>query len=214
MDIYNSVRSVPKEAQKPIEAGRLRGKTDINPMWRMQVLTEKFGAVGFGWQYEIVEKRLETAPNGEIAAFVHIKLFVRDPESGEWSAPIVGIGGSMFVANESKGSYVSDECFKMALTDAISVSCKALGIGADVYWEKGSTKYSEKPTQTQPKNQPKQKPEFKPLWLEDEEKKKKLFAWIFESEDTPENRIRSTYDITDQTLSDVLKLYEKFMNNG
>ena len=31
----------------------------------------------------------------------------------------------------------------MALTDALSVACKALGIGADVYFEKDVTKYSE-----------------------------------------------------------------------
>ncbi|HCC35130.1 MAG TPA: hypothetical protein DEQ02_05645 [Ruminococcaceae bacterium] len=40
---------------------------------------------------------------------------------------------------------MSDECFKMALTDAISVSCKALGFGADVYWDKDRTKYSGTP---------------------------------------------------------------------
>ena len=31
----------------------------------------------------------------------------------------------------------------MALTDAISVACKALGMGADVYWEKDTTKYND-----------------------------------------------------------------------
>lgn len=29
----------------------------------------------------------------------------------------------------------------MALTDALSVACKALGIAADVYWDKDKTKY-------------------------------------------------------------------------
>ena len=38
---------------------------------------------------------------------------------------------------------MNDECFKMALTDAISVSCKALGVGADVYWNKDRTKYDD-----------------------------------------------------------------------
>ena len=37
----------------------------------------------------------------------------------------------------------SDECYKMAYTDAISVAAKALGIGADVYWAAGRTKYSQ-----------------------------------------------------------------------
>ena len=33
--IYNAVRSVPDSAKRQIWAGRLKGKTDINPMWRL-----------------------------------------------------------------------------------------------------------------------------------------------------------------------------------
>lgn len=145
LKIYNSVRQVPKEALKEIQAGRLRGKSDINPMWRIKALTEQFGVCGFGWKYEIAEKKLEHGGGNEISAFVDINLYVK--MDGEWSAAIPGTGGSSFVAQESKGPYTSDECFKMALTDAISVACKALGIGADVYWDKDKTKYDvDKPT--------------------------------------------------------------------
>ena len=49
MRIYDAVRSVPPEAIKPITAGRLKGKSDINPMWRIKVLTEQFGPCGEGW---------------------------------------------------------------------------------------------------------------------------------------------------------------------
>ena len=35
----------------------------------------------------------------------------------------------------------------MALTDAISVAAKALGIGADVYWNENGTKYSKETQQ-------------------------------------------------------------------
>ena len=48
-----------------------------------------------------------------------------------------GTGGSSEVSMESKGAYVSDECYKMALTDALSVAMKALGVAADVYFEAG-----------------------------------------------------------------------------
>lgn len=147
--IYNNVREVPKNAQKPIHGGRLKGKTDINPMWRLKTLTELFGPCGIGWKYEIVNMRLEPAPNGEIAAFVDINLYIKI--DGEWSEPIPGTGGNMFVANEKGGLYVSDECFKMALTDAISVSCKALGVGADIYWDSDGTKYD---TREQPQSKP------------------------------------------------------------
>ena len=143
LKIYEQVRSVPAEAKKNIGGGRLKGMTDINPMWRIKKLTEVFGVCGIGWKYEIVEKWIETAmAKDEITANVIINLYIRD-EEGKWSDPIPGIGGSMLVASEQKGLYVNDECYKMARTDAISVACKALGMGADVYWDKDTTKYND-----------------------------------------------------------------------
>lgn len=140
LKIYNAVRECPKEALKPISAGRLKGKSDINPMWRIKKLTELYGPAGIGWYYEIVKQWLETGANNEISAFCNINLYIK--VNGEWSKPIQGIGGSSFVAKQNSGLYVSDECFKMALTDAISVACKALGFAANVYWDNDKTKYS------------------------------------------------------------------------
>ena len=143
LKIYEQVRSVPAEAKKNIGGGRLKGMTDINPMWRIKKLTEVFGVCGIGWKYEIVEKWIETAmAKDEITANVIINLYIRDKE-GKWSDPIPGIGGSMLVASEQKGVYVKDEGYKTARTDAISVACKALGMGADVYWDKDTTKYND-----------------------------------------------------------------------
>lgn len=139
MDLYNALRKVPEEAKKEIAAGRLKGFTDINPMWRIKALTEAFGPCGIGWWYEITDKRIEAFQN-EIKAFVDIKLFyVLD---GKFSQPVVGTGGASFVTMEKNGPYVSDECFKMALTDAISVAAKSLGVGADVYYNKDRDKYT------------------------------------------------------------------------
>lgn len=139
MDLYNAVRAVPKDAQKTIGAGRLKGMTDISPMWRIKTLTEQFGVCGFGWYYDVDKKWSETI-NDETAVFVDITLYVR--QGGEWSKGIHGTGGSMLAAKERNGVYVSDEAYKKATTDAISVACKQLGIGADVYWQSDSTKYT------------------------------------------------------------------------
>lgn len=143
LKLYEAIRQVPEEAQKPIQGGRLKGMTDINPMWRIKTLTEQFGVCGIGWYYEILEERIEEGANGERVALVKINLYIK--HDGEWSKPIVGTGGSMLVAKERGGLYTSDEAFKMALTDAISVSCKALGMGADIYWQGDRTKYDSKP---------------------------------------------------------------------
>ena len=151
LEIYEQVRNAPPEAKKTIKAGKLRGMTDINPMWRIEKLTDVFGPCGTGWYTEITRQWLEPGAD-KIAAFCNINLYVKI--SGEWSKPIPGTGGASFV-NIFKGSpEMSDEAYKMAYTDAISVACKALGFAADVYWDKDRTKYDQieetKPDKTQP----------------------------------------------------------------
>ena len=141
MRIYDAVRSVPEKAKRAITGGRLKGKTDINPMWRIEALTEQFGPCGDGWGYTIDRLWIEEGVKGEKCAFAMISLWYKR-EDGTRSEPVVGIGGNMLVANEKNGLYTSDECYKMALTDAISVACKALGFGADVYWSADRTKYT------------------------------------------------------------------------
>lgn len=151
MDLYNKLRKVPDDAKKTIAAGRLKGFTDINPMWRIKALTEVFGPCGFGWWYKITDKRLE-AHGDEVKAFVDIELYY--VVDGKVSQPVVGTGGSSFVTMEKSGAYVSDECFKMALTDAISVAAKSLGVGADVYYDKDRDKYTAN-VETEQKAEPK-----------------------------------------------------------
>ena len=142
LDLYNKLKVVPAEAIKPIQNGRLKGKSDINPMWRIKTMTEHFGVCGIGWKYVITKQWTETYGT-ETKAYCNIDLFVK--VDGQWSDAIQGTGGSSEVTMERNGSYVSDECYKMALTDALSVAMKALGVGADIYFEKGkSMDYSSK----------------------------------------------------------------------
>ena len=141
MRFYEAGRSVPQEAQRPFDNGRFSG-TDINPMWRIKKLTELFGPAGLGWYYEVLSERAEAAGD-VVMAIVDLNLYIKDPESGEWSKPIYGTGGNVLLR---KGS-ASDEGYKMALTDALSVACKALGIGADIYFGADATKYTQPPAQ-------------------------------------------------------------------
>lgn len=134
LDYYNKLKDVPQQALRQIQSGRLRGKHDINPMWRIKAMTEQFGVCGIGWKYVITKQWTETF-GSEVKAYCNIDLFIK--VNGEWSDAIQGTGGSSEVTMESKGAYVSDECYKMALTDALSVAMKALGVAADVYFEAG-----------------------------------------------------------------------------
>lgn len=147
MQIYNEAREVPAEAQKQFSNGSFSG-TDINPMWRIKKLTELFGPAGVGWYYEVLSERSEEHHDTTMA-IVDLNLYIK--MDGEWSKPIFGTGGNVLVKPTKSGLKASDEGYKMALTDALSVACKALGIGADIWFANDVTKYtakqsSEKPT--------------------------------------------------------------------
>lgn len=148
MFIYEAACSVPDYAQKRIQAGRLKGMTDISPMWRIEKLTELFGPCGTGWWYTIEKQWLENGSEDQIMAFCNINLFYQI--DGKESKAIPGTGGSSYIAKEKNGLYTSDEAFKMALTDAISVAAKALGIGADIYMGTERDKYTNQSQQDPP----------------------------------------------------------------
>lgn len=139
LDIYEQSRKVPIEAQKNFDNGSFKG-TDINPMWRIKKLTELFGPAGIGWYTEIISERFEEHSDHTMA-IVDINLYVKI--DGEWSKPIFGTGGNSLAKAVKSGMRTSDEGYKMAYTDALSVACKALGIGADIYWGSDKTKYSQ-----------------------------------------------------------------------
>jgi len=131
MERWNAVAKPPKEALKTIAGGRLQGMTDINPQWRYKVMTEIYGQCGIGWKYEPKRLWFEKGSDNQVVAFAEIELFIRDGD--KWSDPIPGNGGSMFISNEKNGLRTSDEAFKMATTDALSVAMKMLGVGSEVY---------------------------------------------------------------------------------
>lgn len=139
---YSQGCEVPADAIKKIMAGRIKGMSDVNPMWRMKKMTEIFGPVGFGWKYEIEKMWTETYGN-EVKCFCNVNLYVRDPETKEWSAAIPGNGGSSIVSVEKNGQYVNDEGYKMALTDALSIAMKPLGIGGNIWYGPKATGHNE-----------------------------------------------------------------------
>ena len=137
MRFYEMGRSVPEDAQKAFSNGRFSG-TDINPMWRIKKLTEMFGPCGIGWYTEVTRQEVVQGDEGTMMVFVDINLYVR--EGNEWSKPIFGTGGNTIKA---KGKS-DDEGYKKAYTDAMSIACKALGIGADIWYANDTTsKYAD-----------------------------------------------------------------------
>lgn len=185
INIYNSLARPPKDALREIQAGKLKGKTDINPQWRYKAMTEKFGLVGLGWKYEVRRLWTEAGAGAERLAFAEVAVYVKDGDT--WSEPIVGIGGSKLVQIEKGAAISNDEGYKMAVTDAFSTALKMLGVAADIYagkWD--GSKYKDIPQQARPEARPEQrKPEVKP------EQKKPAAKFAFEpkgGETTPEEK--------------------------
>ena len=106
IDIYESLAQPPKSALRQIEAGKLKGKTDINPQWRYKAMTEAFGLVGIGWKYEVRKLWTEQGAGAEKLAFAQVAVYIKDGDT--WSDPIEGIGGSRLVQLE-KGAAVSND---------------------------------------------------------------------------------------------------------
>jgi hypothetical protein len=190
--IYESLSRPPKDALRQIEAGKLKGKTDINPQWRYKAMTEKFGLVGCGWKYEIQKLWTEQGAGSEKLAFAQVAVFVKDGDN--WSEPIVGIGGSRLVQLEKGAAVSNDEGYKMAVTDAFSTALKMLGVAADIYagrWD-GSKYKEELPPQVeavknafngevvQPKKQP-AKLAFEPKGGETTAEEKEEILTLFKS---------------------------------
>ena len=174
-DIWDSLKQPPPSALREIQGGRLKGKTDISPQWRYEAMTEHFGPCGVGWKYEIIQLWSEPASDEQVFANAEIVLFFKDGD--KWSEPIPGIGGSLLVNSEASGLHANDEAYKMAVTDALSVALKMLGVAADVYaglWD--GTKYK-----TQGETPEAQTPSTGPEHIT-EPQKKKIYAASREKE--------------------------------
>jgi hypothetical protein len=131
--IWNKLKRPPETALRTITGGNLAGKTDINPQWRMEAMTAAFGPCGLGWKYTIDEVWNEPGPGGCVFAFAKVNVYYREDYESPWSEAVPGVGGNQLVKIQKKGPFPEDEAYKMAITDALSVAMKAIGVGADIY---------------------------------------------------------------------------------
>lgn len=132
MDIYEALATPPNDALKPIGFGNLKGKSDINPQWRYEAITNKFGMCGVGWKYTIDSHWIQPIQQtGEIMVYVMISFYTKQGEM--WSEPIPAYGGDFLVKKDKNGIHGNDEAMKMAVTDALGTAMKMIGVAADVY---------------------------------------------------------------------------------
>lgn len=141
---YAAASHVPKRVLKTIDVGRLKGKSDINPQWKISLMTEIYGMCGIGWKFEVTEKNTVTINTGEVMLFMTVAVYTRNGD--EWSDPVYGMGGDFIVKKERTGLHANDEAYKMCLTDALGNALKYIGVAADVYEQLNDTKYAERPS--------------------------------------------------------------------
>jgi hypothetical protein len=131
MSIYNSLCTPPNDALKPISFGNLKGKSDINPQWRYEAVTNQFGPCGIGWKFTIDSHWAQPVSTGETMVFVMISFYYKQGET--WSEPIPAYGGDFLIKKDKNGIHGNDEAMKMAVTDALGTAMKMIGVAADVY---------------------------------------------------------------------------------
>lgn len=130
---FTLVSRVPQDALKTITAGRLKGKSDINPAWKTAAFTELYSLCGEGWYFDVIdEKIVPCEATGEVLLFMKLNLFYKTKE-GEWSMPVLGYGGDYIVKKERDGLRTNDEAYKMTLTDALGNAMKQIGVAHSVY---------------------------------------------------------------------------------
>lgn len=145
LNVFKAKARPPQDALKTIEYGNLKGKSDINPQWRIEALTEQFGLYGVGWYAEILNTEFHDVPDrSEKMVFMTVALYVRDwtvKDAVAWSKPAIGCGGDFVVVKDKNGIHGNDEAFAMCFTDALGKAAKFLGIANDIYRAKYDSKY-------------------------------------------------------------------------
>lgn len=130
---YKNFENPPDWAKKSISAGALKGKTDINPQWRIDALTEAYGLCGIGWYAEKPETSTHECPDGTVSVEMVVALHVWDKDAQQWSAPIIGIGGDKVIKKDKTGIHLDEDAYKKCFADALGKAAAMLGIGASVY---------------------------------------------------------------------------------
>lgn len=146
---YEAMAQPPQDALKKIDFGALKGKSDINPQWRIEALTEQFGLCGIGWKFEVVRTEMQACGDGQVLLYMQVNLYIKDGD--QWSAAIPGMGGDMLITKNKNGLVPNDEAFKMCLTDALGNAAKCIGVAANIYrgLENTGSKYDRRSQQAQ-----------------------------------------------------------------
>ncbi|WP_199235166.1 hypothetical protein [Azospirillum sp. TSA6c] len=140
--LWDRLKRTDPKATKPFtKSGGFRG-TQIDPTYRLQLMTEVLGPVGQGWGYveddlkishdmAFSKVRVWYVPDGASAAQWPEGWRETYPANARWTGP--QWGGTEMMPERSGKAKPTDECLKMSITDALGKCLLQLGLAADVY---------------------------------------------------------------------------------
>ena len=138
LELWKKLQRTDPKATKPFtKAGGFRG-SQIDPAYRLQRMTEVFGPVGYGWGYEIFNRRTELYQDAPYIYVTARVWYVLPGETPSWPdgtrrdppANAVWTGEQ---DGGTKAERSTDEIWKMSITDAIGKCMLQIGLAADIY---------------------------------------------------------------------------------
>ena len=139
--LWDAVQATdPKHTKNFSGNGGFSG-TAINPTYQVRRATEKFGPIGIGWGFDIVdEKYVEGAPigvneKGDVTARIivhHVRMELWYTWQGARGA-VRRSGATTFVGKNRNGVFTDEEAAKKSETDALMKCLTMLGFSADVH---------------------------------------------------------------------------------
>jgi hypothetical protein len=133
--LWESVEATDPAYTKQFSRGGGFKGTSTNATYLVKKATAKFGPVGIGWGWKVLDERLlegAKLKDGSVAKVhrVHLQLWYElDGKRGE----IEHFGQTDFVGSNRHGSFTDEEAPKKSLTDALSKCLSMLGFAADIH---------------------------------------------------------------------------------
>lgn len=170
--LWDKLKRTDPKATKPFQRpGGFRG-TQIDPVWRVLMMTETFGPVGLGWGHEQLEWTI-----AERMVFICCRVWYIDPDTQTKCFTGPQWGGTELIRKNKDGTErPDDEAFKMSITDAVGKCMVQIGLAADIYMGQfDDSKYRD---ESEAIYSAKGNPELQPLSIQKFEKevKEKLMA--------------------------------------
>jgi len=136
LEIWNSLSITDPAFTREIEGKDYKGTT-VKPHYVVWRLTEKFGPVGVGWGWEIVDERIDAFGEHERMHVVRMRFWYRPIIAGiqvEERATIEQFGQTRY-AYMTKGNYlkVDEDAPKKSITDALTKCASYVGAAGDIF---------------------------------------------------------------------------------